>query len=97
MINWQIELQSVGRQLLESPKTTVSMSAISTALGIANYSDLIHGIFAGLAFIVSLSATAFLARYHWIKSNNEEIRGKILRKQAEGMGIDLASITEDDE
>lgn len=89
------ELQSVALQAIESPKATALVAGSTTAAGLASFADLIHGMFSTSAIIAGVIATALLARVHWKKYQNEVLKNRILRKQAESLGIDL--LTEDEE
>lgn len=89
MMNWQSELQLVAQRVIESPKTTAAASAFSTAAGVATFQQWITGVASTMAVFAGLIGVLVLARLNWIKSRNEEIRGRILREKAVELGIDL--------
>lgn len=88
-MNWQSELQHVATRVAESPKTTAAASAFSTAAGVASFQQWITGLGSTMAVFAGLIGVLVLARLNWIKSRNEEIRGRILREKAVELGIDL--------
>jgi hypothetical protein len=89
MMNWQSELQSAAERVMESPKTTALVSAYSTAAGLAALQQWITGLGSTLAVFAGLIGVLVLARLNWIKSENEKIRGRLLREKAHEMGVDL--------
>lgn len=89
MTDWQIELQSAVDRVVESPKTIAIASTFSTAAGLASFQQWITGFGAGLAVWGGLFGVLVLARLNWIKSENEKIRGRLLREKAQEMGVDL--------
>jgi len=89
MMNWQSEFQSAVERVLESPKTTAAVSAYSTAAGLAALQQWITGLGSTLAVFAGLIGVLVLARLNWIKSENEKIRGRLLREKAHDMGVDL--------
>lgn len=89
MMNLRNELQSVAERLIESPKTTAVVSAYSTAAGMAGLQQWITGIGSMLAVFAGLIGVLVLARLNLIRSENEKIRGRILREKATEMGVDL--------
>lgn len=89
MMNLRNELQSVAERVIESPKTTAAVSAYSTAAGMASMQQWITGIGSMLAVFAGLIGVLVLARLNLIRSENEKIRGRILREKATEMGVDL--------
>ena len=89
MMNWQNEYQNVVERVAESPKTTAIVSAFSTAAGVASFQQWITGIASTLAVFAGLIGVLVLARLNLIKSENEKIRGRLLREKAEELGINL--------
>lgn len=88
-MNWRNGLQSAFERVVESPKTTAAVSAFSTTAGLASFQQWITGMGASLAVWGGLIGVLVLARLNWIKSENEKIRGRMLRKKADDLGIDL--------
>lgn len=88
-MNWQNEFQTMAERIVENPKATVAASAFSTAAGLASFQQWITGTGAALAVWGGLIGVLVLARLNWIKSENEKIRGRMLREKAHEMGIDL--------
>lgn len=89
MTNLRSALQSIAERAVESPKTTAAVSAYSTAAGLASIQQWITGIGSTLAVFAGLIGVLVLARLNYIKSENEKIRGRILREKAVELGIDL--------
>lgn len=89
MMPWQNDLQSAIERVAESPKTTAIVSAFSTAAGVASFQQWITGIASTLAVFAGLIGVLVLARLNLIKSENEKIRGRMLREKAVEQGINL--------
>lgn len=85
----QTELHAMVQRVAESPKATATASAFSTAAGLASIQQWLTGWASTLAVFAGLIGVLVLARLNWIKSENEKIRGRILREKAEELGIDL--------
>lgn len=82
-------LQNIAERASESSKATAAVSAYSTAAGLASIQQWITGIGSTLAVFAGLIGVLVLARLNYIKSENEKIRGRILREKAVELGIDL--------
>lgn len=95
-MKFQSELQSAVQQLAESPKVTGIVAAATTSVGLASYTDLIRGALSVVAVLAGIFATAILARVNWIKYRNEELKNRILTKQATELGIDLTKDEEEE-
>lgn len=90
------ELHGVLQQVAESPKATGIVAAATTSLGLASFTDILRGALSVAAVLAGLIATTILARVNWVKFRNEEIKNRILTKQAGELGIDLTRDEEED-
>lgn len=82
-------LQNIAERLLDSPKTTTAISTYSTVAGVASMQQWITGIGSTLAVFAGLIGVLVMARLNLIRSENEKIRGKILREKAIDLGVEL--------
>lgn len=89
MTNLRSVLHNIAERAVESPKTIAATSAFSTAAGLASLQQWVTGIGSTLAVFAGLIGALALARLNYIRSENEKLRGKILREKAIELGIDL--------
>jgi hypothetical protein len=90
MMSLRSVLHDIADKAAESSKATAVVSAYSTAAGVATLQQWITGIGSTLAVFAGLIGVLILARLNYIKSENEKIRGRILREKATELGIDLS-------
>lgn len=88
-MNLQDALQSTIHAAASSPKVATAVSTATATLGAASFADLIQGPLSCLAIIAGVIATFLLGRVHWMTGKNRDLENKILRKQAQDLGIDL--------
>lgn len=89
MMSLRNVLHGIAERAIDSPKVTAAVSAYSTAAGVATIQQWITGIGSTLAVFAGLIGVLVLARLNYIKSENEKIRGRILREKAVELGINL--------
>lgn len=89
-MNYLSELQGVAQQVVENPKVQLAVAGGTAAAGLISYTDFVHGVLSVSAIVAGLVATGILGHLNLKKCRNEELKNRILRKQAEGLGIDLA-------
>lgn len=89
-MNFLDGLQSTLHEVASNPKVATAVSVTTATLGAASFADLIQGFLSCVAIAAGVIATILLARVHWVTGKNRDLENKILRKQAENLGIDLS-------
>ena len=89
MMHLRSVLHDMADKAAESFKATAIVSTYSAAAGVATFQQWITGIASTLAVFAGLIGVLVLARLNLIKSENEKIRGRILREKAGELGINL--------
>lgn len=95
-MTWQDELHAAVRQSVENPTVHASWYGGTVISGIATYVSDASNIIGLIASLVGLIGSVILIRIQWTKYENELIRGRMLRRQAASMGIDILSPEENE-
>lgn len=90
---WSEELQTVGENVLNSPRLTASVATATTSLGLASITEVIHGTLSTCAILAGIVATVLLMRKHWIDYKNAVVQNKILVRQLEKMDAEAEKVS----
>lgn len=89
-------LQITAEKALESPKTTIAVSAYSFVAGLSAFIDWFTASLPTLAIFAGFVGAVILAHLNWkkrklaeIEADNAKMKGRLLREQMRQMGIEF--------